>query len=316
LFLILYYIEMAAEDILLESAAEVENEYENEFEDFEDEGGGSMSLKQAAQVVDKESEFDARESLKSASRVQLQPPASASAVNSPRYQDDYDESIEDKLRKADAKTDVIPNTEEKPEETPEEKMEDTESEYGSDDDDDDDEYEDAKDFLFCCYRRKVSEVIRHLERGASLSAPDRHGWTPLHWACAKGHDEVLEALLKEGHRRGNNNNNYNNSVRKCVNRRDALMGFTPLHLACVGGHVECVRLLLCDHSAKRLKNNIGELPIDVLGVDIGSAPGRKIAKLFGIVVPTNTRRADGQQDDAKLSRGGENYARTSHGSRK
>lgn len=291
---------MGIEDILVQADAEVENEYEDEFDVDEGEGGTSekggisMSLKKAARIVDKENEFDARESLQLASRMQQEPEV---ASRSPRrdidhehhdYDDtvDHGESIEDKMRKADAKVSILPNAEEKTKET----VEDAESVYDSDEDETD--YEDSKDFLFCCYRRRIDEVCRHLERGATLRATDRHGWTPLHWVCAKGYDDVLEVLLKEC--RGNN-------VKKYINQKDDLMGFTPLHWACVGGHVECIKILFDKYNAKRLKNNIGELPIDVLNVNISSPLGRQIAKIFRIQVEDNDCK---QPQEEKRSFGG------------
>ena len=274
---------MGVEDILLEAAAEHENEYEDEFEeDLEGRGEGemSMSLKKAHELVNMEDEFDARESLKSASRTQQEPVAVVSSSLRDDYDDvNHDESIEDKMRKADAKTHMVPTSDEKTIE----KVEDTESEYESDEDDTD--YEDSKDFLFCCCRRRIDEVYRHLERGANICATDRHGWTPLHWVCAKGYSDILEVLLKEY--RG-------------MSENDNLMGFTPLHLACVGAHIECIKILF-DHNAKRLKNNIGELPIDVLSVTRTSVAGRKIAMLFGIEVED---RDDVQPQEAKRASDG------------
>ena len=260
------------EDILLEAAAEVENEYEND-EDFEEDGheeeGGTKNvgalLKKAAQVVDREDEYDTRESLKAAS-VATQRSDLDIPDNRQHEEDNNRESIAEKLRKADAKMESLPEAEDKMEE----KLEDTESECESDFDNCDD-YEDAMDFLFCCYHRKIEEISRHLEKGADIHMTDRHGWNPVHWACAKGYDDVLEVLLKE----------YRGSIKRSINQRDRLAGFTPLHWACVGGHLNCINILF-DHNAKKLKNNIGELPVDVVGVDMSSATGKKIAKVFGV----------------------------------
>jgi ankyrin repeat protein len=260
---------MGIEDILQEAAAEHENEYGDEFEDFEEETEGisiKMSLKKAAQIVDKDNEYDARESLKSVSKARHN-----KTTNSSRNDEDYSDTIADKMKKADAKTGILPtkistNEEEKTDE----------SDIESSDGDEDDEYDDSQDFMFCCYRRRIDDMYRHLERGASIRSVDRHGWTTVHWACCKGYDDVLEVLLKE-YRGGERN------IKKCINQKDTLMGFTPLHLACVGGHVECIRILF-DYKVKKIKNIVGELPIDVMSESMSSAAGKKIAKLFGIEV--------------------------------
>jgi ankyrin repeat protein len=267
---------MGVEDALLLAAAEHESDYEDEFEDAEDrdiagrrgrdqEGEKSMSLKQAARVLDREDEFDTRESLRSATEHQSR----SQGEHAQRSPADRDVSIADKMHRADAKVEELPDEELRREET---KLEDPESEL-DESDDEESVYEDAQDFMFCCYHRRVDSVYRHLEKGASICARDRHGWTPIHWACAKGYDDILEALLKE----------YRGNVKRCINERDSLTGFTPLHLACVGGHVECIKILL-DHNAKRIKNNFGELPSDVLSVSILSALGKKIGKLLGVKV--------------------------------
>lgn len=272
---------MGVEDILLQAAADVENEYDDEFDDFENEARGESlmaSLKKAAQVVDKEDEFDARDSLLSESRVQKQKPANV--ASSPRRQDrDHDiQSVEEMLKKADEKINGNET------ENFEEKMEDTESEAASEDDEDDEEYAESRDFLNCCVHGREEEVLRHMKRGASLRARDRHGWSPVHWASARGHAEVLTLLLNEG--RG--------GVKKCLNGRDGLAGFTPLHVACVRGHAACVRVLL-DHGAKKLKNDLGELPIDVMGISLSSVEGRKIGKMFGVTLADELDGAEAKQ---------------------
>mmetsp|Transcript_17906 Transcript_17906/g.29947 ORF Transcript_17906/g.29947 Transcript_17906/m.29947 type:complete len:276 (-) Transcript_17906:239-1066(-) len=270
---------MTVEDVLLEAAAEHENEYEDEFEDIDKENENvtqpvTMSLKKAAKVVDREDEFDARASLKSATRKE------EIGVIECSTESNLDESIAEKIRKADSKFDQVPDAHDRISES---KVEDTESEY-EDSDDDENDYEEAQEFLFCCYHRRTDAVCRHLEKGASLRTRDRHGWSPVHWACAKGFDDVLEVMLQE----------YRGNLKRCINGRDTLSGFTPLHLACIGGHIECVRILL-DNKVKKLKNDFGELPSDVLGVTLSSASGRKIGQMLGI------REAPNYDDEAKLS---------------
>lgn len=277
---------MGVEDILLEAADENDDEYDNEFEEFEHEESGKnkiMSLKEAAAIVDMEDQYDAGESLQKVSRSHQMVTRSKISLHSNDENADNDESIEAKLRKADAKTNILHIKREKKVEN----LEDIESECESDEDEDGD-YEDAKDFRLCCFRRRIDEVYRHLERGASVRATDQHGWSPLHWACAKGHDDIVEILLKE----------YRGNVKKCINQKDDLMGFTPLHLACVGGHINCIRILF-DYKAKKLRSIFGELPTDVISVSMRSPAGRKIAKIFGIDQEYSDYHRDEEAKDRK-----------------
>ncbi len=42
----------------------------------------------------------------------------------------------------------------------------------------------------------IQEVNSLINKGANVNATDQDGKTPLHWAAVKGHEEVVEALLK------------------------------------------------------------------------------------------------------------------------
>jgi ankyrin repeat protein len=61
-------------------------------------------------------------------------------------------------------------------------------------------------------------------RGADLNVTDGDGWTPLHRACADGHESVVTALI---------------NGRADLNVTD-VQGCTPLHDACSQGHVSTV----------------------------------------------------------------------------
>ena len=258
-------------------------EYEDDYEEEEGakekekgkgkgKGGVLQSLRRAAQEVDKENSFDVQQSVQVASAEKSR----VSGETSPRVESKrISESIEEKMKRADATIDSFPASEEKErniESDPESEGDDESTEEEEDDDDDDgDEYEEFGDFLICCYRQHLHGVRTHLERGANIRAVDRHGWTAVHWVCAKGYDDVLELLLSE----------YRGHIKKIVNVKDRLMGFTPLHLACIGGHFDCIRILL-DNGAKKLKNSAGERPQNVVNVSLSSGKGKKIGKMLGI----------------------------------
>ncbi len=74
-------------------------------------------------------------------------------------------------------------------------------------------------FLLEVLEGKIPEV----EEWATYQGPE--GWTPLHWAAARGHLEVVNWLLERG-------------------ARPADGRIAPLHLACVGKHVEVATRLV------------------------------------------------------------------------
>jgi ankyrin repeat protein len=67
----------------------------------------------------------------------------------------------------------------------------------------------------------LPEVSRLLSVGANVNAKDNEGWTPLHWACRKGHVQVAKEILEHG---------------ADITVKDNA-GRTPLHWACYNGHV-------------------------------------------------------------------------------
>ncbi|KAG4907881.1 hypothetical protein JHK84_056405 [Glycine max] len=64
--------------------------------------------------------------------------------------------------------------------------------------------------------------------------------SPLHFAAAKGHNEIVALLLENG--ADVNSRNYCGQVI----RADYLSGRTALHFAAVHGHVRCIRLVVAD----------------------------------------------------------------------
>ncbi|KAK4350824.1 hypothetical protein RND71_030137 [Anisodus tanguticus] len=64
--------------------------------------------------------------------------------------------------------------------------------------------------------------------------------SPLHFAAAKGHNEIVALLLENG--ADVNSRNYCGQI----TRADYLSGRTALHFAAVNGHVRCIRLVVTD----------------------------------------------------------------------
>jgi ankyrin repeat protein len=90
-------------------------------------------------------------------------------------------------------------------------------------------------------------VITLLEAGADLSAGDRYGSTPLHWAAVAGTHENVLALLEAG---------------ADVNARNAI-GVTPLHWAAVAETPENILTLLEAGADVNARNAIGVTPLRV-----------------------------------------------------
>lgn len=84
---------------------------------------------------------------------------------------------------------------------------------------------------FAAAKGHIEIVTMLLENGADVNSRNYCGQTALMQACGHGHWEVVQTLLL---------------YRSNVTRADYLTGRTALHFAAVGGHVRCVRLLVAD----------------------------------------------------------------------
>ncbi|GJY37943.1 E3 ubiquitin protein ligase XBAT33 [Tanacetum coccineum] len=84
---------------------------------------------------------------------------------------------------------------------------------------------------FASAKGHIDIVALLLDNGADVNSRNYCGQTPLMQACRYGHWEVVQSLL----------------LFRCnVTRADYLSGRTALHFAAVNGHVRCIRLVVAD----------------------------------------------------------------------
>jgi ankyrin repeat protein len=125
----------------------------------------------------------------------------------------------------------------------------------------------------------LPEFRRLLSVGADVNAKDSFGWTPLHWASAMGHSQVVIELLQHGAGiEAKDNSGRAPLLRACLNGHVTVVnellsrganieaktdqGNTPLHYACWNGHVAIVKALLSVGANILTVNDDGELPIN------------------------------------------------------
>ncbi|QMW26979.1 hypothetical protein G4B84_002268 [Aspergillus flavus NRRL3357] len=92
------------------------------------------------------------------------------------------------------------------------------------------------------------DIIRHfMERGYRVNDKDSHGRTPLSWAAAEGHSEVVKLLLS-----------YKDTEADLKDKD----GRTPLGWASLGGHKETAELLLAQGDVDPMTKNLhGQTPL-------------------------------------------------------
>lgn len=91
------------------------------------------------------------------------------------------------------------------------------------------------------------QAISAAEGSSVFSLQDDKGYTPAHWACFRGHEEIVRLILDS-----------NGPIDKPSNNE---LGAHPIHWACVNGHVAIVDILLQAGVSVNVVDNKGCTPI-------------------------------------------------------
>ena len=97
--------------------------------------------------------------------------------------------------------------------------------------------------MVACFKGNKKAVEDLLAKGAEVNRP---GWTPLHYAAANGHNEIVQILLDKS----------------AYIDAESTNKTTPLMMAARGGHIRTVKLLLDEGADETLRNDLGMNAID------------------------------------------------------
>ncbi|HYD60097.1 MAG TPA: ankyrin repeat domain-containing protein [Noviherbaspirillum sp.] len=97
--------------------------------------------------------------------------------------------------------------------------------------------------MIACFKKNKRAVDALLAKGAEVNRP---GWTPLHYAAAIGHNEIVQVLLDKS----------------AYIDAESPNKTTPLMMAARGGHILTVKLLLDEGADATLRNDLGMNAID------------------------------------------------------
>jgi uncharacterized protein len=97
--------------------------------------------------------------------------------------------------------------------------------------------------MIACFKGNKAAVEALLAKGAEVNRP---GWTPLHYAAANGHNDIIRLLLDKS----------------AYIDAESPNKTTPMMMAARGGHIYTVKLLLDEGADATLKNDLGMNAID------------------------------------------------------
>lgn len=97
--------------------------------------------------------------------------------------------------------------------------------------------------MIACFKGNKNAVEALLAKGAEVNRP---GWTPLHYAAANGHNDIVQLLLDKS----------------AYIDAESPNKTTPLMMAARGGHIRTVKLLLDEGADETLRNDLGMNAID------------------------------------------------------
>ncbi|KAM9212100.1 LOW QUALITY PROTEIN: ankyrin repeat domain-containing protein 23 [Dugong dugon] len=116
---------------------------------------------------------------------------------------------------------------------------------------------------WACLKGHSQLVNRLLEAGASVDAQDLLDRTPVFWACRGGHLDIFQQQLNHG----------------AVNARDKIWS-TPLHVAIRTGHSDCLEHLIARGALSDTQDKEGDTAIHE-AVRHGNHRAMKILLLYG-----------------------------------
>ncbi|EDQ90936.1 uncharacterized protein MONBRDRAFT_24090 [Monosiga brevicollis MX1] len=130
--------------------------------------------------------------------------------------------------------------------------------------------DDGKQLHDACWSSDPQEALQLVtswdQQRIRDAAQYQHGGfhnTPLQNACYKGHDKVVEMLLKHG---------VDAEVKN-------IHGWTPLHHACCNGHVNVVEMLLKHGVDAKAKDSVSTLPLPLPPSPLTAAPAPAARRL-------------------------------------
>ena len=133
----------------------------------------------------------------------------------------------------------------------------------------------------------VEKVREILECGkCTVSCTDSIGWTPLHWACNKGHVDVVRMLVSDFRADMTIQTLFGNTplLLAAINKHDNVVhallsdsgylvdakgqdGYTALHCSCRDGHVDIVRTLVNHKANVNATTDSGDTPLTLAAIN-------------------------------------------------
>ncbi|KAF6270378.1 ankyrin repeat domain 23 [Rhinolophus ferrumequinum] len=125
---------------------------------------------------------------------------------------------------------------------------------------------------WACLKGHSQLVNKLLEAGATVDARDLLDRTPVFWACRGGHLDILKQLLNQGAQ---------------VNARDKIWS-TPLHVAVRTGHCECLEHLIACGAHMDAQDKEGDTALHE-AVRHGHYRAMKVLLLYGAQLDVRNR---------------------------